>query len=179
MYFGIFIVLVCRINHISIVWCRRLGSYLFTWELRGPIRRMLHNVIILVPTFRFLFFTKLATDHSKNIFSIFYSPGRELWHWHQGWGWGWGTKHRQKTQKTSPQNISYEKCLHFWDIFRKMLKNIIKLCSYIQKKTLNTIHAFKITIYNTKHTNNIKIHVKNNQHFRTFPTISKIHISNK
>ena len=42
------------------------------------------------------------------------------------------------------------------------------MCIYIQKKTHNTIHALKITKYNTKHTKTSKIHFKQNQHVHQF-----------
>ena len=41
---------------------------------------------------------------------------------------------------------------------RRFLLCIHKTSSYIQKNTHNTINALKITIYNTKHTNNTKVH---------------------
>ena len=50
-------------------------------------------------------------------------------------------------------------------ILSNMSKDIFKICSHIQKKTHNPNIIFKITVYCTKHTKNIKIYLKN-QHFR-------------
>ena len=47
-----------------------------------------------------------------------------------------------------------------------------RLQLHIQKMTTNPINALKITVYNTKHTNNTKIH------FQT-PNFSKKHIKKK
>ena len=62
-----------------------------------------------------------------------------------------------------PQNISCENCSHFWKTFRfvcrNMLKQIIGVCSHIQKNTQNPNPIFKKTIY-------YKIHQKRQKHFR-------------
>ena len=44
-----------------------------------------------------------------------------------------------------------------------MSKSIFKISSYIQKTTLNPISAFKISIYDTKHTQNTKVHFQKKQ----------------
>ena len=45
---------------------------------------------------------------------------------------------------------------------KKNIKMIFTICSYIQKMTMNSIHASKITTYDTKRLNNTKIY------FQTF-----------
>ena len=77
---------------------------------------------------------------------------------------------------TKSKNYSYENCSHFWDIFRKMFKHPFTIGSYIQKMTHNPINAFKIIVYNRKHTNNTKTRLtfserkkrtnRTNQHFQ-------------
>ena len=46
-----------------------------------------------------------------------------------------------------------------------MLKTIFKISSHIQKMTQNPINSVKITTYNTKHTQNAKIHLKTSNFF--------------
>ena len=77
-----------------------------------------------------------------------------------------GTIQDLKNHKKSQQNSPYENCSHFWDIFRKMFKNIFQIYSYIQKTIQNPIDALKIITYSTKHTNNIKLYLETIQHFR-------------
>ena len=50
-----------------------------------------------------------------------------------------------------------------------------KICAYIQKKTQNTINTFKITIYNTTHTNNTKTHFQKSLFlfFENYETIQR------
>ena len=50
---------------------------------------------------------------------------------------------------------------------QKISQNVFKIASYILKDTQNTINAFKITVYNTKHPNHTKKHCQRTQHFRT------------
>ena len=77
------------------------------------------------------------------------------------------TTDHKKSQKDSPyENWS------LLDMFQKMCKSIFKICSYIQKMTPNPINAFKITIYNTKHTNNTQIHFEKSKNSKN-PTIFK------
>ena len=52
---------------------------------------------------------------------------------------------------------SYENCSHFWYMFSDNLKNIFKICSYVQKIQRLRIPHLKITIYNTQHTQNVKL----------------------
>ena len=67
--------------------------------------------------------------------------------------------------KNIERNGQYENCSHFWDsfylfyfyLFRKMIKNTFKPCSHIRSTTQNPNPVFKITIYYTKYTNNVKI----------------------
>ena len=49
-----------------------------------------------------------------------------------------------------------------------MLKDILKISSYIQKNRANPINAFEITIYNTKHTKNTKINFNKSTIFEHF-----------
>ena len=65
-------------------------------------------------------------------------------------------KHHNKTVRT--------KIVHTSRTFFKTKK--LKRCSYIQKKTPNPINAFKIKVYNTKHTNNTDIHFPKKQKVR-------------
>ena len=53
------------------------------------------------------------------------------------------------------------KLFTFLSLFRKKLKNIFKICSYIQKITPNPINALEITNYNTTHTKNTQMHFTN------------------
>ena len=73
-------------------------------------------------------------------------------------------------------------------MFPKTLENIFKVFSYTQKTTQNQRNTLKITILNTKHTNNTKIHFhksKQIEHVRKseknqtthFSFISNFHIS--
>ena len=50
------------------------------------------------------------------------------------------------------------------------IKNNFKICSYIQESTTSTINAFKIAIYDTKHTTNAKIHLKFSEIFEILKT---------
>ena len=50
-----------------------------------------------------------------------------------------------------------------------MSKYIFKISSYIQKNTQHPINALKTTIYNTKHTQNAKMHFN----FSNFPPINR------
>ena len=71
---------------------------------------------------------------------------------------------RTQNPKKTQENSSFENCSHFRDIFPKKFKkakSIFKVYSYIQKSTQNPINTFKITTYNTKHTKNAKIYLKN------------------
>ena len=93
----------------------------------------------------------------KNHYFPYLFPGRELWHWRRGWGWWWvggvggvgggGGPFRTPTiLKLSPK-IFRTKIVHTsGTFFPQNEKHIFKLSSYIQKKTPNTINAFKITI---------------------------------
>ena len=60
--------------------------------------------------------------------------------------------------------ISYGNCSHFWDIFPNISNNVkqisLKISSYIHKNTQNPMKTSKISICNTKHTTNAKIHFK-------------------
>ena len=55
----------------------------------------------------------------------------------------------------------------FFFLFQKIFKNTFKISSYIQKMTQDPINALKITIYNTKHTTDSKLHFKNSKMFET------------
>ena len=100
------------------------------------------------------------------MFTYFF-PGRELRHWRDGGGWGrvWGGDQLGPKIPQNHENISYENCSHFWDMFKIMYKNIFKIYSYIQKMSTNPINALKITIDNTKHTQNTTIHFKQSKMF--------------
>ena len=94
-------------------------------------------------------------------FSIFVPP-EENFDWHQGWGWGGATNHPKS------QNITKKQ-------FVRNIYSFSKICSYMQKTTPNPINALKITIYNTKHSINTKVHWTNSKlpissifkHFKT------------
>ena len=129
-----------------------------------------HFSIILV-TFYYSFAFLSHKTHKKsiktNIFHIFFTqkgtltltPGMGM-----GWWWGGGDYLGPPNPPKSQKYISYENCSHFCDfVFSKMSNSIFKISSYIQKKTQNPINAFKITIYNTKHTNNTKTHLNKSQ----------------
>ena len=65
----------------------------------------------------------------------------------------------------------------------KNVKHIFKICSYIQKSTQNPINALEITIHNTKHTKNTKVHFQKSNIFERFENLKKpkcvfCHISN-
>ena len=60
-----------------------------------------------------------------------------------------------------PQNWN----IRFFEMLRKMYKNIFKTCSYMQRMTPNPINALKIKIYNTKHTQNTKMYFQNRKNF--------------
>ena len=130
---------------------------------------MLRDVIILVPVHH-IFFEKPLT-HILIFVSTFFTrkgtltltPGRGRGH----------LGHEFPQIKKSPKNPSYENCSHFWDIFPKMFKNLFKISSYIEKMTTNPINALKITIYNTKRTQNTKVHFEQIQNARTLRTHSK------
>ena len=92
-----------------------------------------------------------------------------------GDGGGWGVEGTIKDQKSTKKqnNPSYEYCSHFCDIFRKMFKTIFKIWSYIQKTTQNPINTLEKTIYDTKHTQNTKIHFKKSKMLETNRKTSK------
>ena len=60
----------------------------------------------------------------------------------------------QKSKKSQKQNRT--KTVHFCRIFQKYLQNI-----FIYRKRHPIRYALKITIYNTKHTKNTRIHFEN------------------
>ena len=64
--------------------------------------------------------------------------------------------------------------VQFLDLFEISQKQMFKICSYLQKMTLNLIETLKISIYNPKHTKNTKRHLYFfYQHFRNpyFPKL--------
>ena len=62
--------------------------------------------------------------------------------------------------KNISKTIVRTKIVHTSGQFSKNGKNSFKIYSYIQKMTTDTIHAIKLPIYKTKHTNNTKTHFK-------------------
>ena len=76
----------------------------------------------------------------------------------------------------APENIlnCFYALLDLFDTIQNT-QHIFKICSYIQKLTPNPINALRITIYNTKHTNNTKIHFQQSQHFRNKSKHSKLY----
>ena len=57
----------------------------FWIDFRRILWRMLHDVIMLVQFCQY--FSQESQNNIKQLlFSIFVSPGRELWHWRRGWG---------------------------------------------------------------------------------------------
>ena len=65
--------------------------------------------------------------------------------------------HHKKTVRTEIVHTSVH--------FSKNVRNIFKICSYIQKTTTNPINALKAAIYDTKHTNNTQIHFEKSENF--------------
>ena len=65
------------------------------------------------------------------------------------------------------ENVPYENCSHVWETFRYFSpKHIFKPCSHIQSNTQNPKPIFKISVYYTKHTYNVKIHSENYENNR-------------
>ena len=92
-----------------------------------------------------------------------------------GWGVGWGDHLGiPKSQKSTKQFV--RQLFALLRHFLKIMKNIFTISSYIQKTTPDPMHALKITIYNTQHTNNTNIHLQTNP---TFSKVSKIYFFKK
>ena len=89
-------------------------------------RRMLHDVIILVPYFIVFHFSLKSLKSFKNDFlHLFFPLDAGV-----GWWW-WGGPFRTKDPNNFWTNISHGNCSHFWDIFpqnpeyvEKYLQNI-------------------------------------------------------
>ena len=73
---------------------------------------------------------------------------------------------QRKSSRNSKYSVSF---------FKKVTKNYCLICSYIQKMKLNLIETFKTSIYNSKHTRNIKTRVN----FLTFSKNEKSVFSQK
>ena len=80
------------------------------------------------------------------------------------------------------KNPRYENCSHFWEklwfsgVEKIRFKNTFNLCSHIELNTQNPNPIFKITIYYTKYTKNVKIH---SNFWFSFLRKPKIHIFQK
>ena len=95
-----------------------------------------------------------------------------------------GQRRRMRRRTTTGHDEKIPVYIHFLKIYfvtllghfveQKRVENIFKLCSHIQQKTTNPNPIFKILIYCTKDSNNIKIHSKfgiwgrRNKHFQFF-----------
>ena len=160
MYIYIYIKYICISISVYII---NLHSGILQRRMlhRRPTRRMLHDVIISVP-FECHFLICFHKTHKRSLnehLFPYFSPPKGTLTLTPGMGMGGdnlGPKIKPKSQKHS----LYGNCSHFCDISQTMLKNIFEICSYIQKMIANPINALKITICNTKNTNNDKIHLK-------------------
>ena len=71
-----------------------------------------------------------------------------------------GGQFRTTTPHKSKKIVRTEIVHTIGTFFQTMSKPIFKICSYIQEKTQDQINAFKISFYNTKNTNNARVHFK-------------------
>ena len=84
----------------------------------GPTRRMLHDVIILVPFSNFS--QELQQTKIKTISFNICSPGRELWHWRREWGGAFRTPKILQNLK----QVLRTKIVHTYGTFFENSQNI-------------------------------------------------------